>query len=57
MSRRLKKNPGIARREMAVELGITDNGVKYHLKKMQANGLLRRIGPDKGGHWEISRSE
>ena len=53
MSRRLKKNPGITRREMAVELGITDNGVKYHLKKMQANGLLRRTGPDKGGHWEI----
>ena len=33
--------------------GITDSGVKYHLRKMQEKGLLRRVGPDKGGHWEL----
>jgi ATP-dependent DNA helicase RecG len=44
----------ITRQELAIELGITDSGVKYHLKKMQAKGLIRRVGPDKGGHWEVA---
>ena len=51
----IRHNPEITRRELAIELGITDSGVKYHLKKMQAQGLIRRVGPDKGGHWEVIR--
>jgi ATP-dependent DNA helicase RecG len=51
----IRHNPEITRRELAIELGITDSGVKYHLKKMQAKGLIRRVGPDKGGHWEVIR--
>jgi predicted HTH transcriptional regulator len=27
--------------------------VFYHIKKMKAAGIIRRIGPDKGGHWEV----
>jgi ATP-dependent DNA helicase RecG len=47
------KKPEITRQELAVELGISDSGVKYHLKKMQDKGVIRRVGPDKGGHWEV----
>jgi ATP-dependent DNA helicase RecG len=50
----IQHKPEITRQELAIELGITDSGVKYHLKKMQAKGLIRRVGPDKGGHWEVS---
>jgi ATP-dependent DNA helicase RecG len=53
----IRHNPEITRRELAIELGITDSGVKYHLKKMQAQGLIRRVGPDKGGHWEVVRKD
>ena len=53
----IRHNPEITRRELAIELGITDSGVKYHLKKMQAQGLIRRVGPDKGGHWEVIRRD
>jgi ATP-dependent DNA helicase RecG len=49
----IRHKPEITRQELAIELGITDSGVKYHLKKMQAKGLIRRVGPDKGGHWEV----
>ncbi|HDL18750.1 MAG TPA: hypothetical protein ENH29_06830 [Bacteroidetes bacterium] len=35
---------------MASAIGITDNGVKYHLNRMQKNGIMQRIGPDKGGY-------
>jgi len=32
---------------------ITEDGVKYNLKRLQSIGLLRRIGPDFGGCWEV----
>jgi ATP-dependent DNA helicase RecG len=51
----IQHKPEITRQELAIELGITDSGIKYHLKKMQAKGLIRRVGPDKGGHWEVVR--
>ena len=49
----IRHNPQITRQELAIELAMTDSGIKYHLRKMQANGLIGRVGPDKGGHWEV----
>jgi ATP-dependent DNA helicase RecG len=50
----LAVNPMFTRREIAKSLGdISENGVKYHLEKLKASGHIRRVGPDKGGHWEI----
>ena len=34
-------------------LGIFERAVSKQLKNLQVHGLLRRIGPDKGGHWEV----
>ncbi|MGA1795330.1 MAG: winged helix-turn-helix domain-containing protein [bacterium] len=53
----IQRNPEITRQELAAELGITDSGVKYHLKKMQDKGLLCRVGPDKGGYWKVVRQD
>ncbi|MDE6652751.1 MAG: hypothetical protein K2K08_10190, partial [Paramuribaculum sp.] len=50
----LKKNPSLSRKQLAQLIPtITEDGVKYHLSKLQERGIIRRIGPDKGGHWEI----
>jgi hypothetical protein len=27
------------------------------MKKLQEHGVIRRVGPDKGGHWEIIEQE
>lgn len=32
---------------------LPQNGIKWQLKQMQQQGLTHRVGPDKGGHWEI----
>ncbi len=41
--------------EIASQLGnITEDGVKYNLKVLQEKGVLKRVGPAKGGYWEIS---
>ena len=49
----ISEDTGITRRQLAEALGITSDGVKYHLQKLQKKGLLRRIGPDKGGRWKV----
>lgn len=49
----IKENPKITRNELANKLNITSDGVKYNLKKLVDNKIIERIGPDKGGYWEI----
>ena len=51
--RLIKENPSITNKELARLCDITEDGVFYHIKKMKAAGVIRRIGPDKGGHWEV----
>lgn len=51
----LKENPKLGRKDIAKQLGgITESGVKYHLGKLLREGYIKRIGPAKGGHWEIT---
>ncbi len=51
----LRSNPALGRREIAEMLGdITEDGVKYQLNKLKTAGLIKRIGPDRGGHWEVT---
>ena len=50
----LSEHPSASRKEIAENIGnITESGVKYNLGRLQQTGLIRRIGPDKGGYWEI----
>jgi ATP-dependent DNA helicase RecG len=49
----LRRNPNATRKDIVAVTGLTDDGVKWNLRKLKAAGLLRRIGPDKGGHWEV----
>jgi ATP-dependent DNA helicase RecG len=49
----IKENPDITRRELASIIGISEDGIKYHLTNLKNMGSLERIGPDKGGYWRI----
>ena len=54
----LKADPTASRKKIAARLGdITEDGVKYHLDKMKKEGLIRRVGPPKGGHWGVLEDE
>jgi ATP-dependent DNA helicase RecG len=46
-------NQSVTIGELATLLDISDTAVKKHLAKLKTEGLLRRIGPDKGGYWEV----
>ena len=39
--------------ELAKKLDITSKGVEWNLKLLRDSGLIRRVGPDKGGCWEV----
>jgi len=50
----LRKMPTASRREIGWQLGdISPDGVKYHLDKLKVASRIRRVGPAKGGHWEV----
>jgi len=48
----LRSKPMITREELAKSLGISSNGVKYHLDKLKELGKIRHLGSTKAGHWE-----
>jgi len=50
----LKKKPQASRRELAEELSINTSAIQKHLMKLKEAGYIKRIGPDFGGHWEVS---
>ena len=49
----IAQNPRITRKDLAEQIGISTDGVKYHLNRMRKQNLIRRIGPDRGGRWEV----
>ena len=50
---RLRFHPQTTISELAELLGLTEDGVNYHLRKLQKDGLLLRVGGRKSGHWEV----
>ena len=49
----LAVNPETTIAELASKTGITTRSVERNLQALLARGRLKRIGPDKGGHWEV----
>ncbi|MBI2629851.1 putative DNA binding domain-containing protein [Candidatus Pacearchaeota archaeon] len=49
----IRENPEITRRELAEKIGITEDGIKFNLNQLKKQGRIKRIGPDKGGSWEV----
>ncbi len=39
--------------QLALLIGVTERSIERNIHKLQSDGRLRRIGPAKGGHWEI----
>ena len=43
----------LTQEELAEIIGITRKSIVSNMKKLQENGLIKRIGADKNGHWEV----
>lgn len=49
----INKNKFITIPELSKALDISTTAVENNLAKLKVKNILKRIGPDKGGHWEI----
>lgn len=49
----IKSNARITYDELASLTGKHKDTIRVHLKSLRQKRLLVRIGPDKGGHWEV----
>ena len=52
----MRNKPEITIAELAQQVGISDRAVKKQIARLEQQNVLRRIGPDKGGRWDISDS-
>ena len=50
-------NLSITTQEMADVVGISRRAVAKQLANLQAEGIVKRVGPDKGGHWKIVKED
>ena len=49
----LKVSPKATQEDLQRITGLTRRGVEWNVKVLKASGRLRRVGPDRGGHWEV----
>lgn len=49
----MKGNTNITISELATAIGISVRAVEKQIKSLREANIIRRIGPDKGGHWEV----
>ena len=47
------QNPSVTIPEIAASLDMSIPGIEKIIRSLKEQKRLRRIGPDKGGHWEV----
>lgn len=49
----LRVSPDATTKEIVKKLEITDNQVKYYIKKLKDDDKIERIGTNKKGEWKV----
>ena len=50
----IRTNKTVSARQLAEILRLTPRAIEHQIALLRQKGFLKRIGPDKGGHWEVS---
>lgn len=50
----LRSNPTLTQSSLARHLGLSIKAIEKNIRILKDAQRLRRIGPDKGGHWEVA---
>ena len=48
--------PDISLSVLSKRIGISQTAIENNISKLKEKGLIKRIGPVKGGHWEVVKS-
>ena len=49
----IRENPQITMAALAEKAGISAKAIEKQIARLKKDSLLVRVGPDKGGHWEV----
>ncbi len=49
----LRKNPRFTKQDLMDNLQKASGTIKEHIRILKKEGRIKRVGPDKGGHWEV----
>ena len=49
----ISENPQITTNQLAELIHLSIAGVEKNLRQLKEQNLIRCVGPDKGGHWEV----
>ena len=49
----IQDNPKITIPELADKINKTTRTIEMAISKLKNEGRLKRIGPDKGGYWQV----
>lgn len=49
----MKQNKNITISDIAKRLNISTRAVEKQIAKLKKQNIIKRIGPDKGGYWEV----
>jgi len=52
----IRLNSKVSAAEIAMKLGMSSRAVEKRIKTMRENDIIRRVGPDRGGYWEIVKN-
>lgn len=51
--RLIQEDPTITTDQLAESLEVSVKGVEWQLNSLKRDNVIKRVGPDKGGHWEV----
>jgi ATP-dependent DNA helicase RecG len=43
----------MSKKDLSHKIGISTTAIDKNINQLKKKGLLLRVGPDKGGHWEV----
>ena len=49
----ISRNRFVTVKKLSKIVGISERKIKENISKLKQKKLLKRIGPAKGGHWEV----
>lgn len=55
--RAIVQNKNITIEELSEMARVTHRSIERNIQKLQQEGILKRIGPDKGGHWKLVKKK
>jgi len=50
----IQENKHVTTKQLSEKIGISTTAIDNNILKLKKKGLIKRIGPDKGGYWEIN---